>query len=58
MRRSERRKSEKKEDAGARAKAAGALPSGQIRNEKLDADVARSTCPSQIVQSTSASDHF
>ena len=67
MRRSERRKSEKKEDAGARkgrkvtihcvfpmicgsgwsksrlAKAAGAEPAGQMRDEKLHAVVARST---------------
>ena len=82
MRRSERRKSEKKEEAGARkgrkvavhcvfpmicgsrgsksrlAKAAGAEPFGQMRDEKLHAAVARSTCPSQIVQSTPFSDHF
>ena len=82
VRRSERRKSEKKEDAGARkgrkvaihcvfpmiwgsggsksnlAKAAGAEPSGQMRDEKLHAVVARSTFPSQNVQNTSASEHF
>ena len=29
------------------AKAAGAEPSGQMRDEKLHAVVARSTCPSQ-----------
>ena len=29
------------------AKAAGAEPSGQIRNEKLEAVVARNKCPSQ-----------
>ena len=82
MRRSEKRKSEKKEDAGARkgrrvaiyciflmicgsggskswlAKAAGAEPSGQMRDEKLHAIVARSTFPSQNVQSTPGSDHF
>ena len=76
MRGSEKRKSEKKEDAGARkgrkvtipcvlpmicgsrgskrnlAKAAGAEPSGQMRDEKLHAVVARSTFPSQNVQST------
>ena len=69
MRRSEKRKSEKKEDAGARkgrkveihyvfrmicgsggsksrlAKAAGAEPAGQMRDEKLHAVVARSTFP-------------
>ena len=76
MRRSERRKSQKKEDAGARksrkaaihfvfpmiwgsggsksnlAKATGAEPAGQMRDEKLHAVVARSTFPSQNVQST------
>ena len=40
------------------AKAAGAKPSGQMRNEKLHAGVARSTFPSQNVQSTPLSDHF
>ena len=40
------------------AKAAGAEPSGQMRDEKLHAVVARSTCRSQNVQSTSASEHF
>ena len=40
------------------AKAAGAEPSVQMRDEKLHAVVARSTFPSQNVQSTSASDHF
>jgi len=40
------------------AKAAGAEPSGQMRDEKLHAVVAQSTFPSQNVQSTSASDHF
>ena len=85
MRRAEKRKSEKKEDAGARkvgksrftmffhvfpmicgsewsksrlAKAAGAEPSGQMRDEKLHAVVARSTFRSQNVQNTSASEHF
>ena len=82
MRSLERRKSEKKEDAGARkgrkvtihcvfpmlcgsrgsksklAKAAGAEPSGQMRNEKLHAVVARSTFPSQHVQNTPFPDHF
>ena len=71
MRRSEKRKREKKEDAGARkgrkvaidcvfslicgsggsksmlAKAAGAEPCRQMRDEKLHAVVARSTFPSQ-----------
>ena len=40
------------------AKAAGAEPAGQMRNEKLHAVVVRSTFPSQNVQNTSASDHF
>ena len=40
------------------AKAAGAEPSGQTRDEKLHAVVARSTFPSQNVQSTPWSDHF
>ena len=40
------------------AKAAGAEPSGQMRDEKLHAVVARSTFPSQNVQNTPASDHF
>ena len=77
-----RRKSQKKEDAGARksrevanhcvfpmicgsggsksrlAKAAGAEPSGQMRDEKVHAVVARSTFRSQNVQSTTCSDHF
>jgi len=39
------------------AKAAGAEPAGQMRDEKLHAVVARSTFPSQNVQSTSASEH-
>ena len=62
-RRSEKRKSQRKEDAGARrgrkvtihcvfpksrlAKVASAEPSGQMRDEKLHAAVARSTCRSQ-----------
>ena len=82
VRRPERRKRGKKEDAGARkgrkvaihcvvpmicgsggsksrlAKAAGAEPSGQMRDEKLHAVVARSTFPSQNVQSAPHSDHF
>ena len=82
VRRSEKRKRENKEDAGARkggkvavhcvfrmicgsrgsksslAKAAGAEPSGQMRDEKLHAVVARSTFPSQNAQSTPGLDHF
>ena len=40
------------------AKAAGAEPSGQMRDEKLHAVVARSKFRSQNVQSTPAPDHF
>ena len=40
------------------AKAAGAEPFGQMRDEKLHAVVARSTFPSQDVQNTPASEHF
>ena len=40
------------------AKAAAAEPAGQMRDKKLHAAVARSTFPSQNVQSTSRSDHF
>ena len=40
------------------AKAAGAEPSGQMRDEKLHAVVARSTFGSQNVQNTPFSDHF
>ena len=40
------------------AKAAGAEPAGQMRDEKVHAVVARSTFPSQNVQNTSAPDHF
>ena len=40
------------------AKAAGAEPAGQMRDEKLHAVVARSTFPSQNVQNTPMSDHF
>ena len=81
MRRSERRKSEKKMQVrekvgksrftvffpmicGSRkskrnlAKAAGAEPSGQLRNEKLHAVVTRSTFPSKDAQSTPGSDLF
>ena len=40
------------------AKAAGAEPAGQMRDEKVHAVVARSTFPSQNVQNTPGSDHF
>ena len=40
------------------AKAAGAEPAGQMRDEQLHAVVARSTFPSQNVQSTPGPDHF
>ena len=40
------------------AKAAGAEPAGQMRDENLHAVVARSTFPSQNVQNTPFSDHF
>ena len=40
------------------AKPAGAETSGQMRDEKLHAVVARSTFPSQHVQNTPGSDHF
>ena len=40
------------------AKAAGAEASGQMRDEKVHAVVARSTFPSQNVQNTPMSDHF
>ena len=40
------------------AKAAGAEPAGQMRDEKLHAVVARSTFASQNVQNTPFSDHF
>ena len=40
------------------AKAAGAEPAGQMRDEKVHAVVARSTFRSQNVQSTPLSDHF
>ena len=40
------------------AKAAGAEPAGQMRDEKLNAVVARSTFRSQNVQNTPALDHF
>ena len=71
-RRSEKRKSQKKEDADARkgrkvavggwksrlTKAAGAEPSGQMRDEELHAVVARSSFRSKNVQSTPGPDHF
>ena len=40
------------------AKAAGAEPASQMRDEKVHAVVARSTFPSQNVQNTPAPDHF
>jgi len=40
------------------AKAAGVEPSGQMRDEKLHAVVARSTFASEKAKSTSRSDHF
>ena len=40
------------------AKAAGAEPSGEMREEKLHAVVARSTFPSQNVQNTPTPEHF
>ena len=40
------------------AKAAGAEPAGQRRDEKLHAVVAQSTLPSQNVQNTPCTDHF
>ena len=40
------------------AKAAGAEPAGQMRDEKLHAVVARSAFSSQNVQNTRGSDHF
>ena len=40
------------------AKAAGAEPAGQMRDEKMHAVVARSKFPSQNVQNTPGSDHF
>ena len=40
------------------AKAAGAEPAGQMRDEKLHAVVARSTFASEKAKSTSRSDHF
>ena len=40
------------------AKAVGAEPAGQMRDEKLHAVVAQSTFPSQNVQNTRGADHF
>ena len=40
------------------AKAAGAEPCGQMRDEKVHVVVTRSTFPSQNVQNTPCSDHF
>ena len=40
------------------AKAAGAEPAGQMRDEQLHAVVVRSTFPSQNAQNTSRSEHF
>ena len=40
------------------AKAAGAEPAGQMRDEKVHAVVARSTFPSQNAQNTPGPDHF
>ena len=40
------------------AKAAGAEPAGQMRDEKLHAVVARSTFSSENVQNIPASEHF
>ena len=40
------------------AKAAGAEPCGEMRNEKVHGVVARSTFSSQNVQNTPGSDHF
>ena len=40
------------------AKAPGAEPAGQMRDEQLHAVVARSTLPSQNAQNTPGPDHF
>ena len=40
------------------AKAAGAEPAGQMRDEKLHAVVARSTFASEKARNTSRSEHF
>ena len=40
------------------AKAAGAEPAGQMRDEKVHAVVARSTFPSENAQNTPGADHF
>ena len=63
-RRSEKRKNQKLEDIGVQKgrkvtkHCAGAEPSGQMRDEKLHAVVARSTFRSQNVQNTPGPDHF
>jgi len=59
-RREEERRGEERRGEGSKsrlAKAAGAEPCGQMRDDKLHAVVARSTFPSQNVQNTSASEH-
>ena len=40
------------------AKAAGAEPAGQMKDEQLHTVVARSTCGREKVQNTSAPEHF
>jgi hypothetical protein len=40
------------------AKAAGAVPSGQVKDEKVHAVVVRSKFRSQNMQNASASEHF
>ena len=40
------------------AKAAGAEPAGQMRDEKLHAVVARSTCVREKAKNISCSEHF
>jgi len=52
---SEKRRRSKKRKS---AKAAGAEPAGQMRDEKLHAVVARSTLRSQNVRNAPGSDHF
>ena len=56
--RRERWEERRVEEKSRLAKAAGAEPAGQMRDEKLHAVVARSTFPSQNVQNTRGSDHF
>ena len=43
---------------GSKSRLPKAEPAGQVRDEKLHGVVARSTFPSQNVQSTSAPEHF